>query len=229
MATEDAPVLTIERDVPSEYWAVEQTRTYGRTKLGGEHALRDAAAQVRYVVLRPTVVVSVAEIIGIREWSRVKRTLAAHRHAHHIYVGDVSDAIIWSMERAMQGSGSPGSVATYNLSEDEFSEPTHAEFMRKALAATGDERFRVMRVHWIADWLRDFLRFRTLPLRYPGWSMRFPSDKLRSVGHRQRFGMAQAHASALRWLANEFEDRRSQDDAAIMADIPPVPDDITIW
>ena len=94
----------------------------------------------------PTVVVDVPEIIGIREWSLVKRTLAAHRHAHHIYVHDVSDAIIWSMERAITGTGVPGSIETFNLSEDEFSEPTHADFMRKAFAVSGDPRFRVVRV-----------------------------------------------------------------------------------
>ena len=213
-------MLTVEKDIRSEYWAVEQTRTYGRTKLGGEHALRSVAARVRYVVLRPTVVVSVPQIIEIRDWSRIKRTLAAHRHAHHVYVDDVSDAIIWSMERATGGSGSPGGVATYNLSEDEFSEPTHAAFMDKAWAVTGDRRFRFVRVPWIADWLRDFLRFRTLPLRHPGWSMRFPSDKLRSAGYRPRFGMAQAHALALQTMAGNVEVSVDRGTATIGNEIP---------
>ena len=204
-ATESAPVLTVGSDVRSEYWAVDQTRTYGRTKLGGEQALRERADRVRYVVMRPTVVVDAAQIIAIREWSLVKRTLAAHRHAHHVYVRDVSHAIIWSMEGALSGRGAPGSIATYNLSEDEHPEPTHAEFMRRAFAASGDRRFRVFRAPWIADWLRDFLRFRTLPLRHPGWSMRFPSDRLRAAGCTPRFGMTQAYALALKSLADEPE------------------------
>lgn len=203
LMTENAPVLTVDTDVRSEYWAVDQTRTYGRTKLGGEYALRDRAKAVRYVVLRPTVVVSVPQLIEIREWSRVKRTLAAHRHAHHVYVRDVSDAIIWCMERAVAGAGDRGSVAVFNLSEDEYPEPTHAEFMRKAFAVSGDRRFRVVEVPWVADWARDFLRFRTLPLRNPGWRMRFPSDKLRASGYRPRFGMGQAHALALETIRNE--------------------------
>lgn len=204
-ATEDAPVLTAERDVRSEYWAVDQTRAYGRTKLGGEHAVRTSAKCVRYVILRPTVVVSVAQIVEIREWSRIKRNMAAHRHAHHVYVGDVSDAIIWSMERAVEGVGAPGSVATYNLSEDDFPEPTHAEFMRKAFAVSGDTRFRTVTVPSAADWMRDFLRFRTLPLRHPGWNMRFPNDRLRRDGYRLRFGMAHAYALALDLLRKEVE------------------------
>jgi choline dehydrogenase-like flavoprotein/nucleoside-diphosphate-sugar epimerase len=203
MMTEDAPVLTVERDIRSEYWALDYVRTYGRTKLGGELALREKAKTIRYIVLRPAVVVDVPEIIGIRNWSLVKRTLAAHRHAHHIYVRDVSDAIIWSMERAIAGAAAPGSIETFNLSEDEFPEPTHADFMRKAFAVSGDPRFRTVRVPWVADWLRDFLRFRTFPLRNPLWRMRFPNDRLRAAGYRPRFGMARAHAVALETLRNE--------------------------
>ena len=96
---------------------------------------------------------------------------------------DVSDAIIWSMERALAGAGAPGSIETFNLSEDEFPEPTQADFMRKALAVSGDPRFRVVRVPWLADWMRDFLRFRTFPLRNPLWRMRFPNDRLRAAGY----------------------------------------------
>jgi choline dehydrogenase-like flavoprotein/nucleoside-diphosphate-sugar epimerase len=209
MMTEDAPVLTVDRDIRSEYWALDYVRTYGRTKLGGELALRQKAKTVRYVVLRPTVVVDVPEIIGIRNWSIAKRTLAAHRHAHHIYVCDVSDAIIWSMERAMAGAAAPGSIETFNLSEDEFPEATHADFMRKAFAESRDPRFRIVRVPWIADWMHDFLRFRTFPLRNPLWRMCFPSDRLRAAGYRPRFGLAHAHALALETIRNEAKHARS--------------------
>jgi nucleoside-diphosphate-sugar epimerase len=197
---EDAPVLTTERDVASEYWAMPYVRAYGRTKLAGEQAICAGADQVPYVVLRPAAVVDVPQLIEIRQWSRFKRTLAAHRHAHHIYVGDVSDAIVWSLERGFGGDLAPGGVEVFNLSEDEFAEPTHADFMRKAYRASGDRRFRVVEAPWIGDWLHDFLRFRTLPLRNPLWRMRFPSDRLHAAGYRLRFGMAQAHAAALKAL-----------------------------
>jgi len=201
--TEDAPVLTVDQDIRSEYWALDYVRTYGRTKLGGERALRASAKSVRYVVLRPTVVIDIPEIIGIRDWNVVKRNLAAHRHAHHIYVGDVSDAIIWAMERALAGHGAPGSVETFSLSEDEFAEPTHADFLRKAFAVSRDSRFRVARVPGLADWLHDFLRFRTLPLRNPLWRMRFPNDRLRAAGYRPRFGLTWAYALALEKIRDE--------------------------
>ena len=205
---EDAPVLTPDRDIRSEYWALDYVRCYGRTKLEGELALHQQAKQVRYTIFRPTVVVDIAELIAIRDWPQVKRTLAAHRHAHHIYVRDVSDAIIWSMERAFAGAGVPGSVELFNLSEDEFSDSTHACFMRKAFAVSGDPRFRVMVVQGIADWTHDFLRFRTLPLRNPLWRMRFPSDRLRAAGYSPRFGLAQAHALALQTIQDEASDMR---------------------
>ena len=206
--TEDAPVLTVDRDDPSEYWALEYVRAYGRTKLAGERALQAAARSVRYVVMRPTVVVDIHQIVEIRDWSPVKRVLAAHRHAHHIYVRDVSDALIWAMERALGGSSEPGSVETFNLSEDEFQDPTHAEFMEKAFAASRDPRFLVPRVPGAADWAHDLLRFRTISVRNPLWRMRFPSDRLRAAGYRPRFGMAHAHELALEAIRTKVESDR---------------------
>ena len=201
--TEDSPVLTVDRDIRSEYWALDYVRMYGRTKLAGERAIADAARKVRYVVLRPTVVVDIHQIIGIRDWSVFKRNLCAHRHAHHVYVLDVSDAIIWSVERALNGAGAPGSVETFNLSDDEFSEPTHAEFMSKAYAVSKDPRFRIFKVPGVVDWLHDFLRFHTLPLRNPLWRMRFPNDRLHAAGFRFRFGMKKANALALDTLRSK--------------------------
>lgn len=200
VTAEDAPVLTTERDVASEYWALPYVRAYGRTKLAGEHAIGAAAQRVPFVILRPAAVVDIPQLLEIRRWSLFKRTLAAHRHAHHVYVGDVSDAIVWSLERGFGGGLAPGGVETFNLAEDDFAEPTHAAFMRKAYAASGDKRFRVVAAPGIGDWLHDLLRFRTLPLRNPLWRMRFPSARLQAAGYRLRFGMAQAHAAALRAL-----------------------------
>lgn len=195
--TEDAPVLTVDRDDPSEYLALEYVRAYGRTKLAGERALQAAAQSVRYVVMRPTVVVDIDDIIGIRDWSSVKRVLAAHRHAHHIYVRDVSHALLWAMERALGGSFKPGSVEVFNLSDDEFQYPTHAEFMKKAFAASRDPRLHVPSVPGTVDWAHDVLRFRIVSVRNPLWRMRFPTDRLRAAGYRRRFGMAHAHELAL--------------------------------
>jgi nucleoside-diphosphate-sugar epimerase len=207
--TETSPVLTVERDERSEYWALEYVRAYGRTKLAGELVLRNCAKNVRYVVLRPSVVVDIPQIIGVRDWNYVKRTLAAHRHAHHIYVRDVSDAMIWFMERGMNGIGKPGDIEVFNVSEDEFTEPRHIDFMRKAFAASGDPRFRVFQAPSLADWLHDFLRFRTLPLRNPLWRMRFSNSRLKATGYRFPFGMEKAETAALATLREEAGRRNS--------------------
>ncbi|KRB49287.1 nucleoside-diphosphate sugar epimerase [Rhizobium sp. Root708] len=205
---EGSAVLTHDRDDRSEYWALPYVREYGRTKLCGEMGLRDAAWQTRYIILRPTVVVSVAEIIGIRDWSPVKRLLAAHRHAHHIYVGDVSDALIWFMQRALDGAYKPGEVAVYNLAEDDCATRRHIDFMRRAYPVSRDSRYRPLEVHWFADWMHDFLRFHTLPLRNPLWRMRFANDRLKASGYRFRYGMEKAVDQAIAQLRKESQENR---------------------
>ena len=198
---EDAPVLTVDHDKRTEYWALDYVRTYGRTKLAGELEIKRVAQSTRYVILRPAVVVDVSQIVGIREWNPIKRVLAAHRHAHHVYVRDVADVVVWGMERSLSGVVEAGSVETFNVAEDEFAEPTHAQFLRRAYAASGDSRFRVPRVPGVVDWAHDFIRFHSLPLRNPLWRMRFPSDRLHGAGHRRRYGMAHATGLALREIS----------------------------
>ncbi|ANL31785.1 NAD-dependent epimerase/dehydratase family protein (plasmid) [Rhizobium phaseoli] len=208
--SESSPVLSLERDVASEYWALDYVREYGRTKLAGERAIIRIADQMRCVVLRPAVVVDIGQIIGIRDWNIVKRMLASHRHAHHIYVGDVSDALIWCMERSLAGVGEPGQVDIYNLAEDDRIMPRHLDFMRKAFAASGDRRYRVVSVPWVIDWLHDFLRFHSLPIRNPLWRMRFSGDRLKAAGYKFKYGMAKAEQLALARLAKEAQaDRRA--------------------
>jgi len=209
---EDFDVLTHDRDVPSEYWALDYVREYGRTKLAGELVLRQVAEKVRYVVFRPTVVVDISQIVAIRDWPLVKRMLAAHRHAHHVYVRDVSDALIWFMQRGLAGHGRPGSVSVYHLSEDDRPDPHHKDFMKKAFAASGDRRYRIVAVPWVADWLHDALRFRSLPFRNPLWRMRFSSERLRASGYRFRFGMAKAEEIALDTLRREVLQNEQDED-----------------
>ncbi|WP_375422740.1 GMC oxidoreductase [uncultured Friedmanniella sp.] len=206
--TEDAPTLTVEDDVPGEYLAMDYVRTYGRTKLAGERAISEVAERTRYTVLRPTVVVDEQGLAAIQDWSRSKRVLAAHRHAHHVYVRDVSDALVWAMERSLRGSGEAGSgeagsVETFNVSEDHLAAPTHAAFLRKAFDATGDPRFKVPVVPGAVDWLHDIVRFRQPTLRNPLWRMRFPADKLAEAGFRARYGMRRAEAGALELLRQQ--------------------------
>jgi nucleoside-diphosphate-sugar epimerase len=195
--SETSPVLTATHDVASEYWALDYVRAYGRTKLQGELGVRKVARNTSYFIFRPAVVVSLAQIIGIREWNAVKRILGSHRHAHHVYDRDVSDAMIWFMQRGLKGDRSPGDVEVFNICEDDRPRPRHVDFMKRAYKASGDRRYLPVSAPAIFDWLHDFLRFRSLPLRNPLWRMRFSNRKLMETGYRFRYGMAHAEDQAL--------------------------------
>ena len=200
---ERTPTLTLGRDIPGEYLALDYVREYGRTKLAGERAINELTAQVRYVVLRPAVVVNVDQIIEVRDWSWIKRQIGAHRHTHQVSVDDVVDAMIWSIGRGIAGVTDPGSVDTFDVAEDGASHPRYADFMRAAAAASGDKRFSVIRVPGVFDLVHDLVRFRRLSLRNPLWRVRFTSTRLRDAGWRPRYGVAYARAVALNRLRAE--------------------------
>jgi choline dehydrogenase-like flavoprotein/nucleoside-diphosphate-sugar epimerase len=200
---ENSPVLSLDRDVAAEYLALDYVREYGRTKLAGERAIHDLADRVRYVVLRPAVVVDVDQIISVRDWSTVKRYLGAHRHTHQIYVHDVVDAMIWSVERGLSGVGPAGGVDTFDLAEDDVPDPRYVDFMRAAAVASGDGHFVAVRVPGIFDWAHDLVRFRTLSTRNPLWRIRFSSGKIRAAGWKPRYGVAYARRVALDRLRSE--------------------------
>lgn len=202
---EASPVLTVEQDIRSQYWALDYVRMYGRTKLAGELALKQVADRTRYVIVRPAVVVDISQMIGIRDWNRFKRLLAAHRHAHHVFVRDVSDALIWFVEQELAGTGWGSQVEIYNIAEDDCPDPRHRDFMRKAFSVSHDRRYKSLPVPGFADWLHDFLRFRTLPLRNPLWRMRFSNQRLKMAGYRFRYGMVNAQRLALAALRADAE------------------------
>jgi hypothetical protein len=120
--------------------------------------------------------------------------------------------MIWFLQRGLTEQGQPGSVSVYNLSEDDRPDPRHRDFMRKAFDASGDHRYRTVAVPWIADWLHDFLRFRSLPFRNPLWRMRFSSERLEAAGYRFRFGMARAEELALETLRQEVPQNQEKGD-----------------
>lgn len=202
--TEDSPVLTSDHDVRSEYMAVDQLRAYGRTKLGGELGIRAVATKTRYVILRPTVVVDTGDLLAIGDWPRSKRHIAAHRHAHHVFIEDVADALCWAMRRGLNAVTQPGAVEVFNLSDDDCENATHAEFLHRVRTVSDDARYRAWQLPSVIDWARDLAKFRTLPLRNPLWRMRFSGDRLRSVGWSPPHGMGYAQSQALRRLHGEL-------------------------
>jgi nucleoside-diphosphate-sugar epimerase len=195
--SEDSPVLTDARDVKSEYLAVDALRCYGRTKLAGERRIREEARNVDYVILRPTVVVEAADLFELGSWSRLKRAIAGYRHSQQICVLDVVYAILWFMERSLRQNVPQPGISVYNLADNSIAENTYANFFRKAYSRSSDPRFKSIELPWIVDGLRDFLKFKTLPVRHTLGRMRFSTDRLHATGYRHRNGISQLHDRVL--------------------------------
>jgi nucleoside-diphosphate-sugar epimerase len=200
---EDSPVLSADQDVPREYWVNTELRHYGRTKLQSELALQAVARDVEYVILRPTVVVDVRDLLELQTWSKARKQRAGSRHAHHIYVHDVADAILWFMERSLRRDlASPG-LSTFNLSDDDTPVNTYGEIFQAAYEISGDRRWRTKAVPWPVEWLWALFKFRTLRSRHSFGRMRFANDKLTAEGYEFRFGMSHAVSVFLNELRSQ--------------------------
>lgn len=188
--TEGSSVLTPDRDDRRQYWGGAVLRAYGRTKLQGELAVKAAARNVEYVIVRPSVVVDLEDLLSMGGRSKVWKRIGGARHAHHIYVPDVADAILWFMERGLSRDRPAPGVTTFNLSEDETPMGTYGQLFKVAYAASGDERWNAAPMPWPVEWLRMMVMYRTLLFRQPYGRMFFVGDKLRREGYQFRFGMS---------------------------------------
>jgi len=200
--SEDSPVLTTERDVPSEYWTIDELRCYGRTKLQGELAIGAVAHNVEYVILRPTVVVDIQDLIALGDLSKAEKRRAGSRHAHNIYVYDVADAILWFMERALNREVPSPGLSKFNLSEDSIKVDTYGKIFKAAYEATGDRKWRVTAIPWPVEWIWSLLKFHSLPPRQCFGRMIFMEDKLREVGYTTPYGITHAVADFCDKLAS---------------------------
>lgn len=193
--TEASPTLTAESDIRSEYAAPDALRTYGRTKLLGEMALRRTAGATNYVVLRPTVVVDTDDVLAIGNWSKLRRSLLARRHAHHVHLEDVADAVLWLLERGLARDEPRGDVSVYNVAEDDFGIRSYEDVYRELYAMTGDTRYVVHPAPAFVDRLVGAMRTGLAARRVPFGRMTFSSDKLRSQGYRRRCGLSELYGS----------------------------------
>jgi nucleoside-diphosphate-sugar epimerase len=199
---EDSPVLTTNRDVRSEYWAGEGMRCYGRTKLQGESAISAVAQNVEYVILRPTVVIDIQDLMKLRDWSKARKHLTGSSHAHHMYIYDVADAILWFMERGLKRDKPLPGVSTFNLSEDDTPIHTFGQIFKAAYKATNDRRWSAAAIPWPIQWILKMAEYRTMLLRQPLGRMLFSGDKLREAGYTTPFGIPHAIAVFCEELAS---------------------------
>jgi nucleoside-diphosphate-sugar epimerase len=198
---EDSPVLTTDRDIRSEYWAGAGMRSYGRTKLQGELAISAVAQSIEYIILRPTVVIDTQDLMKLRDWSKARKHLSGSSHAHHMYVYDVSDAILWFVERGLRRDSPLAGVSTFNLSEDDTPIHSFGQIFKAAYKACNDQRWRAAPMPWPTQWLLMMAKYRTLLLRQPLGRMLFSGDKLREAGYTIPLGMSHAIAAFCEELA----------------------------
>jgi choline dehydrogenase-like flavoprotein/nucleoside-diphosphate-sugar epimerase len=213
--SEDSPMVTADRDVRSEFWGDLERRSYARTKLGGELAIKAAARAVDYVIVRPTMVVDLPELAWVRDRSKVWKHVAAARHAHHVYVRDVADAIAWFLADSLgRDRRSPG-VRTFNLSEDDARIATYGQFCDTAYQATGDPVWRAVPLPWPVEWFCMILRARRVIPRHPFGRMLFSAAKLHAAGYEFRFGMSHLIAEFHRELQGTTADIAESPTAAL--------------
>ena len=209
-SSEDGPTLTPDRDVPSEYWADDALRAYGRSKLGGELAVARAAATalpslpLEVVVFRPSVVVDLEEVKHVYTWGTARRALLARRHAHHVFVDDVAAAVIWALDRSLARAEPVASIETFNLDDWTVDDPTFGAILSEFDAVAPGSRSRVPALPVIFDWFKERLRYRRgLAARRPIGMMSFSTDRLRNAGFSPPIGMTRVRADAAAALAQQ--------------------------
>jgi nucleoside-diphosphate-sugar epimerase len=190
--SENSPVLTPDHDVKREYWGNAVLRCYGRTKLRGELAIKAAARNVEYVILRPSVAVDLEDLRELGDRNQLWKRIAGGRNAHHVYTPDVADAILWFMDRGLGRDQPVPGVSTFNLSEDDAPISTYGQLFKAAYEATGDKRWSAPPMPGAVAWLHMMAKNRTLLFRLPFGEMFFDGDKLRQEGYKFRFGMPYA-------------------------------------
>jgi nucleoside-diphosphate-sugar epimerase len=204
IVTEDSPVLTVGRDVRSEYRANASLRAYGRTKLAGELKIKDACRAVTYVVVRPTIVVDIADLIAVARWSPILRAISARRYTHHVYVKDVAGALLWLMQRTLDRHAKAAGVSAYNLSDEDRPNSDYASYFRRLADKTGDRSFLCRLEAPLALYnLVDLAKNKTVSSRLPLGMMRYSAAKLYAAGFEHPFGIEYAQDLAAQEIVRE--------------------------
>jgi nucleoside-diphosphate-sugar epimerase len=172
-------------------------RAYARGKVASERLLAGRDKQVRYVILRPTVVRRPQDIRELAEWSLPRKLILAGRYTHTVAVEDVVHSILWFLQDTLDRENHPVGLEIYNVA-DERAEDTYAGFFKTALALTQDPRYRCPpHAPAIVDRLMNWYKYRTLEPRWPFGLVTYSSEKLFHIGYRHSLGIAAAYQNAL--------------------------------
>jgi nucleoside-diphosphate-sugar epimerase len=197
LVDETAPVVTPDRDVSSEYWAEPFMRAYARSKVASERLLTGRDSQVRYVILRPTIIRRPEDIRLLAEWSFLRKLILAGRFTHTVAAEDVAHTIVWFLKDTLDQGNHPGCVEIYNVSDD-HPDDTYAAFFKTAFALTHDRRYLCPpHAPAIVDRLMNWYKYRTREPRWPLGLVTYSSEKLLRSGYRHKLGSAAAYRRAL--------------------------------
>jgi len=197
--SEDAPLLTPERDVRAEYRGNTSLRAYGRSKVLAEREIAAEAVGVECVILRPTFVADDNVIRRIVTRRPALHFIMGRRHEHLICVEDVAAALVWFLDRSLRRTTPQTGVETYNLADDQAPQVTGAALRRVAYDVSSGSLGR----HWWACgplWLYDLAealkygRLSARPTRDPIYS----TAKLYAAGYVRPVGLEAALVRACR-------------------------------
>jgi nucleoside-diphosphate-sugar epimerase len=153
---------------------------------GPAGALAEEVRGMECVVLWPTIVVGVDDILKLGDRGLLRKSMTAGRHAHHVNVLDVADAIVWFVERGLSGPAHRPGVTVYNLAEDEYPDSSYGAIFKRMRAGTQSRKFDVL------------YRFGSLPPRFTFGQMSFSTDRLKREGFRLPNGLEQLYRDAVR-------------------------------
>jgi nucleoside-diphosphate-sugar epimerase len=197
LVDETAPLVTPDRDVAAEYWAEPFIRAYARSKVTSERLLAGRDNQVRYVILRPTVVRRPQDNRLLAGWSLPRKLILAGRYTHTVAIEDVVHSIVWFLQDTLDRKNHPHGLEIYNVADDS-TDDTYAAFFKTAFALTRDRRYRCPpHAPAIVDRLMSWYKYHTLEPRWPLGLVTYSSEKLFRTGYRHRLGIAGAYRNAL--------------------------------
>jgi hypothetical protein len=169
----------------------------------GEVALREVARDATYVILRPTAISTLEDVLVTSTWSLPTKIWRGYRHSHRIFMDDVVHAIQYFLAEALSGRvHHPGRLEAYNLSNDDVPGYSYGAVLRAAYAKTGRREFwcPMDAPGWL-DVVKDLIKFRSTRLRYPIGMLYFSPEKLYATGYRHKLGVKEAHRRLLEQLS----------------------------
>ena len=190
IVTEDSPLLTASMDKRYEYRGAENLRAYGRSKVRAEQIIRETFSGATASIVRPTVVVDKQQIKDAQLDNGLKARIGSARLTHFVYVEDVSAALIWLMERHLDGKSPPTPVQSFNLS-DRVGETTTHKALRNQMDAilTGAQPAMPGFFEKLFVNLLDMAKTKTPSFRKPLGETQFPADKIYKQGFKAPRGM----------------------------------------